>query len=65
VDCLGPSGNWQHGTIFSEKLYFFLYDEAKEKFMSNTEYNIETGDERWLKWFSTTDEKMNTDCYAE
>jgi YHS domain-containing protein len=64
VECLGPSGNWQHGTILSEKLYFFLYEEAKEKFMANTEYNIETGDERWLKWFSTIDEKMNTDCYV-
>lgn len=65
AECLGPSGNWQHGTIISEKLYFFLYEEAKEQFMSNTEYNIETGDERWLNWFSTMDEKMNTDCYVE
>jgi YHS domain-containing protein len=63
VECLGPSGNWQHGTILSQKLYFFLYDEAKEKFMTNIETNIETGDERWLQWFSTIDEKMNTDCY--
>ncbi len=51
-------------TYILEKLYFFLYEEAKEKFMANTEYNIESGDERWLNWFSSIDEKMNTDCYV-
>ena len=64
VDCLGPSGDWAHGTILSQKLYFFLYEEAKNKFTANTDENIESGDERWLSWFSDIDENMNTDCYV-
>ena len=64
LDCLGPSGNWNHGTVLSQKLYFFLYEEAMEKFMADVDNNIEAGDERWLSWFSTTDEHMNTDCYV-
>jgi hypothetical protein len=62
--CLGPSGNWEHGIVLSDKLYFFLYEEAKEKFMANVEYNVEAGDERWLSWFSDFDTNMNTDCYV-
>ena len=62
--CLGPSGNWEHGTVLSDKLYFFLYEEAKEKFMANVEYNVEAGDERWMSWFSYIDTNMNTDCYV-
>ena len=64
VDCLGPSGNWNHGTVLSQKLYFFLYEEAMEKFMANVDDNIEAGDERWSVWFSTIDDYMNTDCYV-
>jgi hypothetical protein len=63
LDCLGPSGNWNHGTVLSQKLYFFLYEEAMEKFMANVNDNIEAGDERWSSWFSTIDDHMNTDCY--
>jgi len=64
VDCLGPSGDWAHGTILSQKLYFFLYEEAKNKFTANTDDNIDAGDERWLSWLSDIDENMNTDCYV-
>lgn len=67
-DCLGPSGNWAHWTIINEKLYFFLFSEAKEKF---TDYDqgseidiIAAGDTRWDEWFGdTTIKPMSTACY--
>jgi hypothetical protein len=62
--CLGPSGNWQYGTVISQKLYFFLYADAKDKFMANVAENMEAGDERWLSWFSSIDEPVNTDCFS-
>jgi len=65
TSCLGPSGNWEYGTILSQKLYFFLYAEAKEKFMTNVEANIDAGDERWLTWFSNATGHMNTDCVVQ
>jgi YHS domain-containing protein len=65
TSCLGPSGNWEHGTVIGEKLYFFLYSEAKEKFMANVEETIESGDERWLTWFSDSAAHMNTECFVQ
>lgn len=62
--CLGPSGNWQYGTVISEKLYFFLYEEAKDKFLSNSAQHIAAGDDRWLSWFANIDEPMNTNCFV-
>ena len=67
ADCLGPSGNWGHWTIIDEKLYFFLYQEAKNKFINENEPDemINAGDTRWSEWFDTTDEiPMSTSCYV-
>ena len=62
--CLGPSANWEYGTILSNKLYFFLYAEAKDKFMTNVAEHVEAGDERWLSWFSSINDPINTDCFV-
>jgi hypothetical protein len=65
-DCLGPSGNWAHWTINNEKLYFFLFSEAKEKFVNEMDGNtiIDAGDKRWSEWFNNGNIKpMSTACY--
>eukprot|EP01038_Epipyxis_sp_PR26KG_P006836 gene6836-9358_t len=52
-DCLGPAGNAPYWTIQNEKLYFFLNDTPKGKFMdTNIPDTIENGDKRWYSWFS-------------
>ena len=50
IDCLGPSGDWSHWTIQEEKLYFFWFAEAKEKFLANSSYYITVGSNRWNEW---------------
>jgi len=63
-DCLGPSGNWGHWTIRNDKLYFFLFSEAKENFVNETDI-ITTGDARWDEWFGdNTIKPMSTACYV-
>lgn len=62
--CLGPSGNWGHWTIQQDRLFFFLFEEAKEKFMNDTALYISQGDARWEGWFDGKD-YFNTECYVE
>ena len=63
-DCLGPSGNWAHWTIINEKLYFFLFSEAKEKFVNEIDI-IAAGDKRWSEWFGdNTIKPMSSACYV-
>ena len=66
-DCLGPSGNWGHWTIVNEKLYFFLFSEAKNKFTIQYETSdlIAAGDARWEDWFHGEKDitPMSTSCY--
>jgi YHS domain-containing protein len=64
ADCLGPSGNWGHWTIQSGKLYFFLFEAAKEKFMEDPDTYIASGDVRWSSWFSDAYGHMSTHCFA-
>jgi len=64
ADCLGPSGNWGHWTIQNEKLYFFLFEAAKEKFMADPDVYIASGDSRWGSWFSDPYAQMSTHCFA-
>jgi YHS domain-containing protein len=65
ADCLGPSGNWGHWTIQNEKLYFFLFEAAKEKFMADPDTYIANGNSRWGSWFSDPYSHMSTHCYVE
>ena len=60
--CMGPSGNWGHWTIQSDKLYFFFKAEAKDKFMAAVSENVEFGDSRWSSWYSSS--HFDTACYA-
>ena len=67
-DCLGPSGNWGHWTIVDEKLYFFLFSDAKSKFTSENDPSdmIVAGNARWESWFGddVEDYPMSTSCYV-
>lgn len=64
-DCLGPSGNWNHWTIQDGKLYFFLFSEAKSKFMDDTETYITNGQNRWVDWFGNSSTSyFSTVCYV-
>jgi hypothetical protein len=45
-------------------LFFFLFEEAKEKFMNDTALYISQGDARWEGWFDGKD-YFNTECYVE
>ena len=60
--CLGPSGNWEYWTIYDEKLYFFLKDTPKQKFLANPMSYSEAGEERWSGWFED-DDHFSTECY--
>ena len=60
--CMGPSGNWGHWTIQSDKLYFFYKAEAKDKFMAALSENVEFGDSRWSSWYSSS--HFDTVCYV-
>ena len=67
--CLGPSGNWGHWTIQKnsqgqEHLYFFLFDEAKTKFMADPDTYIKQGDARWNAWYVPSDSYLSTHCYV-
>jgi hypothetical protein len=51
----------------NEKLYFFLYQEAKTKFINENDPDkmITDGDSRWTEWFGENDEiPMSTSCYV-
>jgi YHS domain-containing protein len=61
--CLGPAGNWGHWTIYESKLYFFLFEKAKGKFVDDLAGYSEAGEERWLSWFPEED-YFNTNCYV-
>ena len=65
---MGPSGNWGHWTIVEEKIYFFLFSDAKNKFTTenNAEDMIVAGDSRWESWFGDDieDYPMSTSCYV-
>eukprot|EP01034_Spumella_vulgaris_P021584 gene21584-27622_t len=64
ASCLGPDGSWKQWTIQNNKLYFFKFALAKEKFMADLQSNIASGDARWKGWFSDeTTNSMNTKCY--
>jgi YHS domain-containing protein len=63
-DCLGPSGNWGHWTIQNNKLYFFLFELPKTKFLTNVSYYVEQGDLRWSSWFND-DAYFSTSCYVD
>jgi len=64
ADCLGPGGNWAHWTIQDDKLYFFLFDNAKAKFMADPSTYIAQGDTRWATWFPTTNSYFSTKCFV-
>ena len=65
ADCLGPSGNYGHWSIQNEKLYFFLFAQAKAKFMAIVDTAIADGDARWESWYgSATYEYMSTSCFV-
>jgi YHS domain-containing protein len=65
ADCLGPSGNWNHWTIQEDKLYFFLFSDAKAKFMADTTTYIASGTSRWESWFGdSSDSYFSTTCYV-
>lgn len=67
ADCLGPSGNWGHWTIYSGKLYFFYKQEAKDKFTEDPETYAGSGKTRWETWFSDssygTEGYFSTKCF--
>lgn len=62
--CLGPSGNWAHWTIQNDKLYFFLFDNAKANFLADSVSYADAGDYRWSDWFPQTDAYFSTRCYV-
>lgn len=67
ADCLGPSGNWGHWTMYQDKLYFFYKAEAKEKFDADPEYYAAQGKLRWSAWFSEspgTEAYFSTQCFV-
>ena len=67
ADCLGPSGNWGHWTMYEDKLYFFFKSEAKDKFTADPEYYAAQGKLRWSAWFSEdpgTEAYFSTQCFV-
>jgi YHS domain-containing protein len=64
AECLGPNANWGLWTIYSQKLYFFYLQTAKDLFMENPAYYSEYGQDRWSDWYgSNKDGVMNTRCF--
>ena len=59
----GPNADWRHWTIFEGKLYFFFFELAKSKFMSDPSTYAAAGAERWAEWFPNND-NFNTKCYV-
>jgi len=72
ADCLGPSGNWGHWTIYGGKLYFFYKDEAKDKFMTDPALYAASGEQRWTEWFGDQEDASgaysgyySTKCFVD
>ena len=65
TSCMGPYGDWSHWTIINDKIYFFWYDEAKDKFLEDPDTYIAAGDERWSGWYGDSYTTFNTNCYVD
>lgn len=67
TDCLGPFGNWAHWTIQDDKLYFFWFGDARDKFRESDKASlIATADARWAEWYGGGKEAVfSTNCYSD
>jgi hypothetical protein len=62
ADCLGPSVDPDKYFVFANKLYLFLKEDPRGKFIGQAAYNVYRGDQRWKYWFPTGQAPMNTKC---
>jgi len=64
ASCLGPPGAWNSWTMYNDKLYFFLSEDPKSKFLEDPLANVVTGDARWNSWFGDNSLSVfDTKCY--
>lgn len=63
IDTLGPNANTDVWEIVDDKLYMFMYDTPRERFMDgNLTSEIAAGSSRWTGWFPE-ENVFNTGCY--
>lgn len=64
ADCLGPAGSWNMWTVYDGKLYFFLHEDPKSKFLQDPATYVVAGDARWYQWFGDQYQSVfDTKCY--
>lgn len=63
-DTIGPSADPDAWEIIDGKLFVFMYDTPRSRFMAgDVETEIETGTARWEAWFGEGALVFNTNCF--